>query len=86
MSINSSPFHNQSQLNYNLKYAPQDFHYQDQQRELLSNPMSNSMHIYNQFHSSMSMSKEEVNSQISQVLSNKEKRNEIELNMLKIRK
>ena len=82
MSINSSPFHNQSQLNYNLKYAPQDFHYQDQQRELLSNPMSNSMHIYNQFHSSMSMSKEEVNSQISQVLSNKEKRNEIELNML----
>jgi spindle assembly abnormal protein 6 len=82
MSINSSPFHNQSKDNINLKYISQDYHFPDQQREMMNNPMSNSMHLYNQFHSSLSNSKDDMNSQFMPILSNKEKRNEIELNML----
>ena len=84
MSINSSPFHNQSKDNINLKYISQDYHFPDQQREMMNNPMSNSMHLYNQFHSSLSNSKDDINinSQFMPILSNKEKRNEIELNML----
>ena len=82
MSINSSSFHNQSQQNYNLKYIPQDFYYQDQQKDILNNLMNNSMHIYNQFHSSLSMNKEDKNSQLLPVTSNKEKKYEIELKML----
>lgn len=82
MSINSSPFHNQSKDNINLKYISQDYHFPDQQREMMNNPMSNSMHLYNQFHSSLSNSKDDMNSQFMPIISNKEKRNEIELNML----
>ena len=84
MSINSSPFHNQSKDNINLKYISQDYHFPDQQREMMNNPMSNSMHLYNQFHSSLSNSKDDMNmnSQFMPIVSNKEKRNEIELNML----
>ena len=82
MSINSSPFHNQSKDNINLKYISQDYHFPDQQREMMNNPMSNSMHLYNQFHSSLSNSKDDMNSQFIPIVSNKEKRNEIELNML----
>ena len=82
MSINSSPFHNQSKDNINLKYISQDYHFPDQQREMMNNPMSNSMHLYNQFHSSLTNSKDDMNSQFMPILSNKEKRNEIELNML----
>ncbi len=82
MSINSSPFHAQSQVNYKLNYMPQDFHYQEQSKEIYNNQMNNSMNLYNQYHSPLSMSKDEINPQLLPVLSNKEKRNEIELNML----
>ena len=83
MSINSSPFHAQSQMNYKLPYMQQDFHYQDQTKEGYSNQMNNSMNnLYNQYHSPLSMSKEDINTQLLPVLSNKEKRNELELNML----
>ena len=79
MSINSSPFHAQSQMNYKLNYIQQDYHYQDQSKEMINNPMSSSMNLYNQYHHSpLSVSKEEL----LPSLSNKEKRNEIELNML----
>ena len=59
----------------------QDFQYQDQSKEIMyNNPMNKSINLYNQYHSPLSvMSKEELN---PQVLSNKEKRNEIELNIL----
>lgn len=73
MSINSSPFHNQSKDNINLKYISQDYHFPDQQREMMNNPMSNSMHLYNQFHSSLSNSKDDMNSQFMPIVSNKEK-------------
>ena len=81
MSINSSPFHAQSQSNFKLNYMQQDFQYQDQSKEIMyNNPMNKSINLYNQYHSPLSvMSKEELN---PQVLSNKEKRNEIELNIL----
>ena len=82
MSINSSPFHAQSQTNYKLNYIQQDFHYQDQSKDMFNNPMSNSMNLYNQYHSPLSISKEELNTQLFPVMSNKEKRNELELNML----
>ena len=83
MSINSSPFHAQSQINYKLPYMQQDFHYQDQSKEGYNNQMNNSMNnLYNQYHSPLSMSKEDINTQLLPVLSNKEKRNELELNML----
>ena len=82
MSINSSPFHAQSQMNYKLNYFQQDYLYQDQSKELQNNPMSSSMNLYNQYHSPLSMSKDELKPQLFPVLSNKEKRNEIELNIL----
>ena len=82
MSINSSPFHAQSQMNYKLNYIQQDYLYQDQSKELQNNPMSSSMNLYNQYHSPLSMSKDELKPQLFPVLSNKEKRNEIELNIL----
>ena len=82
MSINSSPFHTQSQMNYKLNYIQQDYLYQDQSKELQNNPMSSSMNLYNKYHSPLSMSKDELKPQIFPVLSNKEKRNEIELNIL----
>jgi spindle assembly abnormal protein 6 len=82
MSINSSPFHAQSQMNYKLNYIQQDYLYQDQSKELQNNPMSSSMNLYNQYHSPLSMSKDELKPQMFPVLSNKEKRNEIELNIL----
>ena len=78
MSINSSPFHSQSQMNYKLNYIQQDYHFQDQSKDMINNPMSNSMNLYNQYHSPSSISKEEI----FPVLQNKEKRNEIELNMI----
>ena len=87
MSINSSPFHTQSQNNYKQNMFLQDFRYQDQQKEIFNNnnnnQMANSMNLYNQYHSPLSMSKEELNSQIFQI--NKEKRTEIELNMVIIK-
>ena len=80
MSINSSPFHAQSQESFKLNYMPQDFQYQEQLKDNFINPMNKSINLYNQYHSPLSvMSKEELN---PQVLSNKEKRNEIELNIL----
>ena len=78
MSINSSPFHSQSQMNYKLNYIQQDYQYQDQSKDMINNPMSNSMNLYNQYHSPSTISKEEI----FPVLQNKEKRNEIELNMI----
>jgi spindle assembly abnormal protein 6 len=82
MSINSSPFHAQSQMDYKLSFIPQDFRNQDQSKEMFNNPMNNSMHLYNQYHSPLSMSKEEISPQLIPVMSNKEKRSEIELNIL----
>ena len=78
MSINSSPFHSQSQMNYKLNYIQQDYQYQDQSKDMINNPMSNSMNLYNQYHSPSTIRKEEI----FPVLQNKEKRNEIELNMI----
>ena len=69
-------------INYKLNYIPQDFHYQDQSKDMFNNPMSNSMNLYNQYHSPLSMSKDELNTQLFPVMSNKEKRNELELNIL----
>ena len=69
-------------INYKLNYIPQDFHYQDQSKDMFNNPMSNSMNLYNQYHSPLSMSKDELNTQLFPVISNKEKRNELELNIL----
>ena len=87
MSINSSPFHTQSQNNYKQNIFLQDFRYQDQQKEIFNNntnnQMANSMNLYNQYHSPLSISKEEMNSQIFPI--NKEKRTEIELNMVIIK-
>ena len=87
MSINSSPFHTQSQNNYKQNMFLQDFRYQDQQKEIFNNntnnQMANSMNLYNQYHSPLSISKEEMNSQIFPI--NKEKRTEIELNMVIIK-
>ena len=82
MSINSSPFHAQSQANYKLNYIPQD--YSQESKDIYNNnPMSNSMNLYNQYHSPLSViSKDEINPQLFTNLSNKEKRNEIELNIL----
>ena len=89
MSINSSPFHAQSQNNYKQNIFLQDFRYQDQPKEIFNNnnnnQMANSMNLYNQYHSPLSMSKEELNSQIFPIISNKEKRTEIELNMVIIK-
>ena len=87
MSINSSPFHTQSQNNYKQNMFLQDFRYQDQQKEIFNNntnnQMANSMNLYNQYHSPLSISKGEMNSQIFPI--NKEKRTEIELNMVIIK-
>ena len=87
MSINSSPFHTKSQNNYKKNMFLQDFRYQDQQKEIFNNntnnQMANSMNLYNQYHSPLSISKEEMNSQIFPI--NKEKRTEIELNMVIIK-
>ena len=91
MSINSSPFHTQSQNNYKQNTFLQDFRYQEQPKEIFNNnnnnnQMANSMNLYNQYHSPLSMSKEELNSQIfPNIISTKEKRTEIELNMLIIK-
>ena len=90
MSINSSPFHTQSQNNYKHNMFLQDFRYQEQPKEIfnnnnINNQMANSMNLYNQYHSPLSISKEELNSQIFPVISNKEKRTEIELNMVIIK-
>ena len=91
MSINSSPFHNQSQNNYKQNMFLQDFRYQEQPKEIfnnnnnINNQMANSMNLYNQYHSPLSISKEELNSQIFPIISNKEKRTEIELNMVIIK-
>ena len=91
MSINSSPFHTQSQNNYKQNMFLQDFRYQEQPKEIfnnnnnINNQMANSMNLYNQYHSPLSISKEELNSQIFPVISNKEKRTEIELNMVIIK-
>ena len=91
MSINSSPFHTQSQNNYKQNMFLQDFRYQEQPKEIFNNnnnnnQMANSMNLYNQYHSPLSMSKEELNSQIfPNIISTKEKRTEIELNMLIIK-
>ena len=83
MSINSSPFHAQSQVNYKLNYIPQDYYSQESKDIYNNNPMSNSMNLYNQYHSPLSViSKDEINPQLFTNLSNKEKRNEIELNIL----
>ena len=84
MSINSSPFHTQSQNNYKQNIFFQDFRYQEQPKEIFNNnnnnnQMINSVNLYNQYHSPLSISKEELNSQIFPI--NKEKRTEIELNM-----
>ena len=84
MSINSSPFHTQSQNNYKQNIFFQDFRYQEQPKEIFNNnnnnQMINSVNLYNQYHSPLSISKEELNSQIFPI--NKEKRTEIELNMV----
>ena len=85
MSINSSPFHTQSQNNYKQNIFFQDFRYQEQPKEIFNNnnnnnQMINSVNLYNQYHSTLSISKEELNSQIFPI--NKEKRTEIELNMV----
>ena len=91
MSINSSPFHTQSQNNYKQNMFLQDFRYQEQPKEIFNNnnnnnQMANSMNLYNQYHSPLSSSKEELNSQIfPNIISTKEKRTEIELNMLIIK-
>ena len=90
MSINSSPFHTQSQNNYKQNMFLQDFRYQEQPKEIFNNnnnnQMANSMNLYNQYHSPLSMSKEELNSQIfPNIISTKEKRTEIELNILIIK-
>ena len=91
MSINSSPFHTQSQNNYKQNMFLQDFRYQEQPKEIFNNnntnnQMANSMNLYNQYHSPLSMGKEELNSQIfPNIISTKEKRTEIELNMLIIK-
>ena len=92
MSINSSPFHTQSQNNYKQNMFLQDFRYQEQPKEIfnnnnnnINNQMANSMNLYNQYHSPLSISKDELNSQIFPVMSNKEKRTEIELNMVIIK-
>ena len=91
MSINSSPFHTQSQNNYKQNMFLQDFRYQEQQKEIftnnnnINNQMANSMNLYNQYHSPLSISKDELNSQIFPIISNKEKRTEIELNMVIIK-
>ena len=91
MSINSSPFHTQSQNNYKQNMFLQDFRYQEQPREIftnnnnINNQMANSMNLYNQYHSPLSISKDELNSQIFPIISNKEKRTEIELNMVIIK-
>ena len=91
MSINSSPFHTQSQNNYKQNMFLQDFRYQEQPKEIfnnnnnINNQMANSMNLYNQYHSPLSISKDELNSQIFPVISNKEKRTEIELNMVIIK-
>ena len=90
MSINSSPFHTQSQNNYKQNNFLQDFRYQEQSKEIYNNnninQMANSMNLYNQYHSPLSISKEELNSQIfPNILSSKEKRTEIELNMVIIK-
>jgi len=67
----------------------QDFRYQEQPKEIFNNnnnnQMANSMNLYNQYHSPLSISKDEINSQIFPLISNKEKRTEIELNMLIIK-
>jgi spindle assembly abnormal protein 6 len=69
----------------------QDFRYQEQPNEIftnnnnINNQMANSMNLYNQYHSPLSISKEELNSQIFPIISNKEKRTEIELNMVIIK-
>jgi hypothetical protein len=69
----------------------QDFRYQEQPKEIfnnnnnINNQMANSMNLYNQYHSPLSISKEELNSQIFPIISNKEKRTEIELNMVIIK-
>ena len=81
MSINSSPFHAQSQENFKLNYMPQDFQYQEQLKDNFINPMNKSINLYNQYHSPLSSSKE-INPQLIPVLPNKDKRNEIEINML----
>ena len=91
MSINSSPFHTQSQNNYKQNMFLQDFRYQEQPKEIftnnnnINNQMANSMNLYNQYHSPLSISKDELNSQIFPIISNKEKRTEIELNMVIIK-
>ena len=91
MSINSSPFHTQSQNNYKQNMFLQDFRYQEQPKEIfnnnnnINNQMANSMNLYNQYHSPLSISKDELNSQIFPVISSKEKRTEIELNMVIIK-
>jgi len=91
MSINSSPFHTKSQNNYKQNMFLQDFRYQEQPKEIFNNnntnnQMANSMNLYNQYHSPLSMSKEDLNSQIfPNIISTKEKRTEIELNMLIIK-
>ena len=91
MSINSSPFHTQSQNNYKQNMFLQDFRYQEQPKEIftnnnnINNQMANSMNLYNQYHSPLSIRKDELNSQIFPVISNKEKRTEIELNMVIIK-
>ena len=92
MSINSSPFHTQSKNNYKPNMFLQDFRYQEQPKEIfnnnnnnINNQMANSMNLYNQYHSPLSISKDELNSQIFPVISNKEKRTEIELNMVIIK-
>ena len=82
MSINSSPFHANSQMNYKLNFIPRDLNNQDQSKEMFNNQMNNSMHLYNQYHSPLSISKDEINPQLNPVISNREKRNEIELNIL----
>ena len=57
MSINSSPFHTQSQNNYKQNMFLQDFRYQEQPKEIfnnnnnnINNQMANSMNLYNQYH------------------------------------
>ena len=85
MSINSSPFHTQSQNNYKQNIFFQDFRYQEPPKEIFNNnnnnnQMINSVNLYNQYHSPLSISKEELNSQIFPI--NKEKHTEIELNMV----
>ena len=85
MSINSSPFHSQSQGNFNINnFIQQDFNYQDKSKDIYNNPINNSMNLYNQYHSPMSVNKEEINHQLIQglTISNKTQINEIELNMV----